>query len=30
MEEPVMATLAISAGILILRTQHQLYGIRQK
>jgi outer membrane protein assembly factor BamB len=30
MEEPVMATPAIAAGLLILRTQHQLYGIRQR
>jgi hypothetical protein len=30
MNEPVMATPAISGGTLIVRTQHVLYGIRQK
>ena len=30
MNEPVMATPAISGGTLIVRTQHQLYGIRQR
>ena len=30
MDEPVMATPAISDGMLIVRTQHQLYGIRGK
>ena len=30
MEEPIMATPAISSGMLIVRTQHQLFGIRQK
>jgi outer membrane protein assembly factor BamB len=30
MNEPVMATPAISGGMLIVRTQHQVYGIRQK
>jgi outer membrane protein assembly factor BamB len=30
MEEPVMATPAISGGMLIVRTQHQLFGIRQR
>ncbi|HLK62533.1 MAG TPA: PQQ-binding-like beta-propeller repeat protein [Bryobacteraceae bacterium] len=30
MEEPVMATPAISGGMLIVRTQHQLFAIRQK
>jgi outer membrane protein assembly factor BamB len=30
MNEPVMATPAISGGTLIVRTQHNLYGIRQR
>ncbi len=30
MDEPVMATPAISGGLLIVRTQHHVYGIRQK
>ena len=30
MNEPVMATPAISGGTLIVRTQHQVYGIRQR
>jgi hypothetical protein len=30
MNEPVMATPAISGGTLIVRTQHEVYGIRQK
>jgi outer membrane protein assembly factor BamB len=29
MDEPVMATPAIAGGMLIVRTQHQLFGIRQ-
>jgi hypothetical protein len=30
MNEPVMATPAISGGTLIVRAQHQVYGIRRK
>lgn len=30
MNEPVMATPAIAGGMLLVRTEHQLYGIRQK
>ena len=30
MEEPIMATPAISGGLLIVRTQHHLWGIRRK
>ncbi|HTS28719.1 MAG TPA: PQQ-binding-like beta-propeller repeat protein [Bryobacteraceae bacterium] len=30
MGEPIMATPAISEGMLIIRTQHQLFGIRRK
>ena len=30
MDEPIMATPAISDGTLIVRTEHHLYGIRQK
>ena len=30
MEEPIMATPAISGGLLIVRTQHQLFAIGKK
>ena len=30
MDEPIMATPAISGGTLIVRTQHQVFGIRQR
>jgi outer membrane protein assembly factor BamB len=30
MDEPVMATPAIAGGLLIVRTQHQVYGIGQR
>jgi hypothetical protein len=30
MNEPVMATPAIAGGTLIVRTQHQVYGIRRR
>jgi len=30
MDDPLMATPAISSGTLIVRTQHMLYGIRGK
>ena len=30
MNDPVMATPAISSGTLIVRTQHRLYGIRHR
>jgi outer membrane protein assembly factor BamB len=30
MDEPIMSTPAISGGMLIVRTQHQVFGIRQR